>query len=203
MQIALDGPAGVGKSTVAKALAKRLGWLYVNTGAMYRAMAWAANRNIDLDTVQIRLSGTRVYVNDRDVTDELYTDEVDRRTSQLATQARVRERLIELQRAIALGQNVVMEGRDIGTVVLPQADLKIYLTASLEERARRRAKQRGKATQQDILDMLKERDARDREGFGRHPAPDAVLLNTDGVDVDTVVERVLACLKKRESAGNL
>ncbi len=203
MQIALDGPAGVGKSTVAKALAKRLGWLYVNTGAMYRAMAWADNQGIDLNEVQIRVSASRVYVNDQDVTEALYTDEVDRRTSELATQARVRDRLIELQRTIARGQNVVMEGRDIGTVVLPQADLKIYLTASLEERARRRAKQRGEDEQESILEMLDERDARDREGFGRHPAADAVLLSTDDVGVDAVVERVLACLKKQEGAGNL
>ncbi len=203
MQIAVDGPAGVGKSTVAHRLAQRLGALYVNTGAMYRALAWGLHHGLGLDQIHIRVDERdRVRVNGRDVTDALYTDEVDRWASEHATEKAVRAKLIEQQRAVARGRNVVMEGRDIGTVVLPEADLKLYLTASIRERARRRARQRG-GDADEIAGAMRARDARDAEGFGRQTAPDAVVIDTEGLDIEDVVQRALECLKKREGASKL
>src|SRR3990170_4929024 len=144
MKIAVDGVAGVGKSTIARLLAKRLGILYVNTGAMYRAVAWGQQRDLSLEDIHIQVQGESVWVNGCDVTDQLYNG--------------------------ALDQDVVMEGRDIGSVVLPDADLKLYLTASLAERARRRSRQRGEQEEAAVQEELSERDLRDGQGFGRTAA---------------------------------
>lgn len=202
MKIAVDGVAGVGKSTIARLLAERLGVLYVNTGAMYRAVAWGERHGLGLDDMRIRVQAESVWVNDRDVTDELYNAAIDQRASQLATQPRVRRKLIALQRQIAREHDVVMEGRDIGSVVLPDADLKLYLTASVEERARRRSLQRG-VREADVREELMERDLRDGQGFGRTAAEDAVWLDTEGLDAAAVVDEVIGHLKKRKGVSTL
>lgn len=202
MKIAVDGVAGVGKSTIARLLAERLGVLYVNTGAMYRAVAWGERHGLGLDDMRIRVQAESVWVNDRDVTDELYNAAIDQRASQLATQPRVRRKLIALQRQIAREHDVVMEGRDIGSVVLPDADLKLYLTASVEERARRRSLQRG-VREADVREELLERDLRDGQGFGRTAAEDAVWLDTEGLDAAAVVDEVIGHLKKRKGVSTL
>lgn len=202
MKIAVDGVAGVGKSTIARLLAERLGVLYVNTGAMYRAVAWGERHGLSLDDMRIRVQAESVWVNDRDVTDELYNAAIDQRASQLATQPRVRRKLIALQRQIAREHDVVMEGRDIGSVVLPDADLKLYLTASVEERARRRSLQRG-VREADVREELLERDLRDGQGFGRTAAEDAVWLDTEGLDAAAVVDEVIGHLKKRKGVSTL
>lgn len=198
MKIAVDGGAGVGKSTVARLLAQRLGILYVNTGAMYRAIAWALHEGLSLDEIDMDLEGEDVWVNGQNVTDSLYNELMDDLSSQYSSRPDVRQKLIALQQKLAQNKDVVMEGRDIGTVVLPDADLKLYLTASVEERARRRALQRNEDIE-IIKQAIEERDERDREGFQRHMAEDAVVLNTDGLSIDEVVERALAALNQSDA----
>jgi cytidylate kinase len=181
MIIAIDGPAGAGKTTIGQALAKHFGCRFINTGAMYRAVAWALRRGVTLEeiTLQVDRAG-RVIVNGESLGNELYERDLDQWASQVARRPDVREKLIALQQEMAHDGNVVMEGRDIGTVVLPHADVKLYVDAPVDERARRRLAQRSNLSLEEMLQELKERDVRDR-GFGRlSPAPDAVALNTEG-----------------------
>ena len=192
--MAIDGPAGSGKTSVGRRLAAALGFQFISTGAMYRAVAWGLRRGLALEEMEIELRDERVLLNGKDITEELYTEEIDRRTSEIARDPRVRQFLIEKQRALAQGRNVVMEGRDIGTVVLPDADVKIFLEASPAERAQRRAAERG-VPAEEMLREIEERDARDR-GFGRLvPAPDAVVIDTDELSLEEVVERALAVVR--------
>ncbi|MQA29491.1 MAG: (d)CMP kinase, partial [Luteitalea sp.] len=148
--IAIDGPSGAGKGTVARAIADELGYRHVDSGAMYRAVAWKAlHDGLPLEredaiarlarTARIEITGTRVTINETDVTRDIRTPEIDRAAASVARLPGVRSILVELQRNLAIGGGIVMEGRDIGTVVFPDADVKIYLDASADERARRRA----------------------------------------------------------------
>jgi len=214
--IAIDGPAAAGKSTVGQALARRLGYRYLDTGAMYRAVTWAAlERGIPIDdeaaitklaesiTIDIapptRDDGRQytVYVDGEDVTWALRRAEVDAAVSKVAAYPGVRRALVARQRRLAGRGQVVVVGRDIGTVVLPQADLKLYLDASVEERARRRYRERlerGEAADYaQILHDMQRRDRLDssRETAPLRPAEDAVIVNTDGLDAQQVVEKVL------------
>jgi CMP/dCMP kinase len=215
LQIAIDGPAGAGKSTVAKAIAKRLGLLYVDTGAMYRAIAYKALRlNIPLQEeeavtalarkTEIQLDHSdarRVYCDGEDVTEAIRNPEISRSVSTVATYPGVRERLVELQRLEAERGGVVMDGRDIGTSVLPQANLKIFLTASQDERAKRRwleLQHSGKnLSLEEVKTDMGKRDQLDseREVSPLIPAPDAIILDTTGLTVEGIVEQILKLLK--------
>ncbi|GAA0206567.1 (d)CMP kinase [Selenomonas dianae] len=209
--IAIDGPAGAGKSTVAKIVAEKLGYTYIDTGAMYRGVAWKTLKQSQTATdedilravqeIDVRLActenGTRVTVDGTDVTQEIRTPEVTHIVSRVAALGPVREKMVELQRAMAADGAIVMDGRDIGTNVLPNADVKIFLTASVEERARRRydeMKEKGYAVNFD--DLKREIALRDKQDSEREISPlrqaeDAVLLDTTSLSIDEVVTYVL------------
>lgn len=193
--IAIDGPAGSGKTTVGRRLAQELGFLFINTGAMYRAVAWGFARGLKLEEMDIALDGERVLLNGEEITEQLYNEELDQRASLAARDPDVRSFLIKKQRKLAQGKDVVMEGRDIATVVLPEAEVKIFLQTSLTERARRRLRERG-GSLEEIEEELRERDERDR-GFGRlAPPPDAVIILTDGLPVEQVVAEALGAVRR-------
>ena len=203
MIVAIDGPAGAGKSTVARALAGRLGYRYLDTGAMYRALAWLAlNRGVasaDAEAlgalarahqVEFGLGGA-VAIAGSDVTAAIRRPEVDRVVSAVSAHPQVREVMRARQRELSLVVDCVMEGRDIGTVVAPQAELKVYLVADPDERVRRRLAQRPEASAAELL----ARDAGDAERM--QPAADAVQLDTTGLSIDEVIDRIESLLRER------
>src|SRR3954454_14267624 len=187
MLIAIDGPAGAGKSTVARAVASALGWTYLDSGAMYRCVALAGDRGggRDPDSLDITFDGDRVLLDGRDVTDAIRTPEIAQEASRRATDPAVRAAMVERQRELISRGEWVAEGRDIGTVVAPDAEVKVWLTASLEERARRR---------DEPPEAVAERDERDanREASPMVAAADAVVVDTTGLTIDEVVERIVA-----------
>ena len=204
--IAIDGPAGSGKSTVAHALAQRLGWSVLDTGAMYRAVTVEALRHgVDLrddDAVaavaraaEIR-TRPRVSINGHDVHDQIRTDEVNVAVSVVAANPAVRTAMVQRQRAVASAEpgGLVVEGRDITTVVFPDARVKVYLTATLDERARRRA--------EEGHESVARRDHADasRAASPLRQAPDATIVDTTGRSVDQVVEEIVQCLKNSTSS---
>ena len=213
--IAIDGPSGAGKGTVARAVAQALECAYVDTGAMYRAVAWKAKhegrRLDDEDAVTevatravFDVSATRVVIDGHDVTRAIRTPEMDAAAATVARMPRVRQALVAHQREYASDWAVVMEGRDIGTVVFPNAAVKIYLDASAEERAARRAKdpahRRSKGTGlAEVASALKARDRSDRtrQASPLTRAPDAVPIDTTGVPIAEVVRRVLEIVRER------
>jgi cytidylate kinase len=198
MVIAIDGPAGAGKSTVARRVAQELGFRYLDSGALYRsvALSWLASPGADPAALargaRVEL-GERVLLDGRDVTDQIRTREVSEAASQLAANPGVRQALVAKQRALIASGDWVAEGRDIATVVAPDAALQVFLTASLEERARRRASELG-ADLQTVRAELTLRDARDtsREHSPLVPSASAITLDTDGLELEEVVRRVLA-----------
>ncbi len=213
LQVAIDGPAGAGKSTVARQVARVLGLTYVDTGAMYRALAWTVlARNVSPDdadavcrlaqslhvTLEAVSDGVRVLADGQDITPHIRTPEISRLTSPLSALPCVRTRMVALQQIMAATQGVVMEGRDIGTVVLPQAGVKVFLTASPSARARRRHAElaaRGIAYSLDDLEReIRERDTRDatRDTSPLSAAPDALLIDSDSLTAEQVVARILA-----------
>ena len=210
--IAIDGPAGAGKSTLAKALAARLGFLYVDTGAIYRTVGlFVARSGGDCgDKAQIRIAMTygedglqHMLLNGEDVTKAIRENAVSGYASLVSAYPEVRAFLLDMQRALARTHNVIMDGRDIGTVVLPGADVKVFLTASPEERAKRRCReleQRGQPV--DYRQLLEEITQRDYADSHRAAAPlkqaeDAVLLDTSALDFDASLEALLAIVKER------
>ena len=189
MIVAIDGPAGAGKSTVARAVARALGFTYLDTGAMYRAAALAGAD--DVSALRIEVGDDRVLLDGEDVTEAIRTAEVSEAASQVATRPEVRAALVAKQRQLIAEGDWVADGRDIATVVAPDAELKVFLTASPEERARRRAEELGLPVEQ-VLAEQRERDERD-SGHGRTidaPAPGAVKIDTTGLSVDEVVARI-------------
>lgn len=222
ISIALDGPAGSGKSTVAKLVAKRFGYTYIDTGAMYRAITLKALQNqINLNdekkltelaentniVLQYDFLGLvpilHVIMDDKDISEEIRSLEVTNNVSVVAAVAGVREALVRLQQNMAKLGGVVMDGRDIGTVVLPKAELKVFLTASVEERSRRRqAELKIKGIEVDLAEMIAQIEKRDyidshREVNPLRQAPDAVLLDTTHLNIDEVVDSIVEMAVKR------
>ena len=192
MLIAIDGPAGAGKSTVARAVAHALGFTYLDSGAMYRCVALAELRGAE-DPVECAIGlGDRITLDGEDVTAAIRTPEVSVRASQVAARPEVRGQLVARQRELIRSGDYVAEGRDIGTVVAPDAELKVFLTASPRERARRRAEQTG-ADIEEVLREQEQRDERDatREHSPLEPARDALRVDTDGLSVDEVAQRIV------------
>jgi cytidylate kinase len=209
MVIAIDGPAGAGKSTVARGVADALGFTYLDSGAMYRAVALAAVRSrADLDDgealgglargLELELDGGAVRLDGEDVSGEIRTPEVTAAASRVSVHPEVRDAMVAQQRGMIAARDYVAEGRDIGTVVSPDSPLKVFLTASPEERARRRAAESGERAR-DVLAAMQDRDRRDseREHGALRAAEDAVELDTTGVAIDEVVGRVVKLARER------
>ena len=209
MVIAIDGPAGAGKSTVARAVAAALDFTYLDSGAMYRCVALAGiERGADLDaagamgelarSLRIDLDGERVELDGRDAGAAIRASQVTEASSRVSVHPRVREAMVARQRQLIAAGRYVAEGRDIGTVVSPDSPLKVFLTASAEERARRRAAQTGEDGAA-VLAAQRERDARDetREHSALRAAPDAVEIDTTGLSLDDVVGRVVDLARER------
>ena len=217
--IAIDGPAGAGKSTIAKALAKELGYHYVDTGAIYRTVAYfldllgispkdvdGVERYLDELTVKIEYDETgkqHMIMNGMDVSDEIRTQDISQKASLVSAHKIVRDMLLDMQRDVAKKHNVIMDGRDIGTVVLPKATVKIFLTASAEERAKRRtAELIAKGQQADFEQTLKDIKQRDYQDMNRPIAPlkqakDAVLVDSSELDIEGVLSAIKAIVGEK------
>ena len=217
INIAIDGPAGAGKSTIAKIISKTLGIIYLDTGAMYRTVALLAIReNIDtcdfkkvaglVEKIQIKIlyegSEQHIYLGEEDVSDKIRTSEISMGASNVAVVPEVRIKMVELQRSIAQANDVVMDGRDIGTYVLPKAGLKIFLTASVEERAKRRYNEQVEKGQTDISfeEVKKDMEYRDKNDSTRAFAPlskaeDAIEVDTTDLSVFEVANKIMTFLK--------
>ncbi len=218
-KIAIDGPAGAGKSTIAKAASKKIGFVYIDTGAMFRAVGIAAlRRNIDIngdkESVEAMLeeisidiahgeNGQEIFLNRENVSTEIRMPEVSVAASDISKIPAVRKKLLELQRSIAEKTDVIMDGRDIGTVVLPDAQLKIFLTASVEERAMRRYKELiEKGVECDFDEVKKDMEYRDKNDSEREiaplkPADDGVIVDTTGNSLEESVETILNLINER------
>ena len=216
--IAVDGPAGAGKSTVAKMVARKLGIIYVDTGAMYRTVALhCTQENIPLEEeaavvaaldglnmrIQPDTEGQRIFLNEEDVTAKIRTAEIGKGASVVAAYQKVRERMVELQQEMAREQSVIMDGRDIGTVVLPHAEVKIYLDADAGERARRRVGEleaKGETADfEEIKKMIIQRDYNDmhREHSPLKKAEDAISLDSTGMSIEEVLQAILDITAER------
>ena len=217
--IAIDGPAGAGKSTIAKALAKRLGFIYVDTGAMYRTMALEllrkgispedvpameqACQDVEI-SIAYEEGSQQVYLNGENVSSLIRREEVGNMASVSAANGKIREKLVDLKRQMAARENVVMDGRDIGTFVLPQADVKIYLTASVHTRAMRRYKEYlEKGQKVDLQQIEKDIEKRDYQDMHRDISPlkqaeDAVLLDSSDMGIEEVIDAMIALYEKKK-----
>ena len=216
INIAVDGPAGAGKSSIARAVAEEIGYIYVDTGALYRSIAlYSIENKLDneslvnsLDKINIRLEFIdkcqHVFLNDNDVSDKIRTPEVSMGASKVSAIPEVREFLFGLQKKIAAENNIIMDGRDIGTVVLPGADLKVFLTASAEERANRRFKEmtNSSISYEQVLEDIKQRDYNDmhRDIAPLKQAEDAVLLDTTGMTIEEVKQKLKALIDETEKS---
>jgi cytidylate kinase len=217
--IAIDGPAGAGKSTVAQLVAKRLNYTYIDTGAMYRAIAWKVlQENVRADntgaiiniakSITIKLTyiagKTQVFVDERDVTAEIRDPNISSMVSEVAQLAVAREAMVSLQRSMAAEGGVVMDGRDIGSHVLPNADVKIFLTASIEERGQRRWKEmKNKGFTVSLEELTADIAARDKKDYEREISPliqakDALLLDTTTISIEEAVSKILMICEERK-----
>ena len=218
--VAIDGPAGAGKSTLAKRVADKLGYMYVNSGAMYRAIAlWALRLGVRMDdmhrleqlakeaNIRLSIGDGRIFLNEEDITDAIRDLKVSDAASKVSAVPGVRRALLRIQRQMAQDNSIVMEGRDIGSVVFPRAQVKIFLDAAPKERARRRMlemrKEGHEADVHVIAGEIQKRDERDR-GRTEAPlvqAPDAELVDTTGLSLEEVEEKVLRIIRAKTSNG--
>jgi|SRR5690625_2073879 len=213
--IAIDGPAGSGKSTISSLLAKKLNWTHIDTGAMYRAVTlYALENNINLnneneysflETLKISYIDENIYLNNKNVSKEIRSEEVTKNVSLVSSFPYVRKKMVDLQKEAAKEINVVMDGRDIGTVVLPNADLKVFLTANVEERAKRRYQEnKEKFVNKSLDDVIEEIKIRDNKDSTRKESPlkkanDAIELDTTYLTIEEVVEKILLMIDKKEN----
>ena len=201
MVVAIDGPAGAGKSTVARAVARALGFTYLDSGAMYRAVGLMTLRHggaasEHAEGLKLEL-GERVVANGEDVTEAIRAPEVSEAASKVATNPKVRDALVKIQRELLSRGDWVAEGRDIGTVVAPEAEVKLFLTATPEERARRRAEELGADRETVLRDQaLRDAQDRDREHSPLAKAPGAIEVETDGLSADEVVARIVRLVEE-------
>ena len=212
--IAIDGPSASGKGTIARRVARSLGFAYLESGALYRLVALAARRKgisesdeaelaREAASLDVTFANDRTYLDGREVSDELYSEESGRGASAVAQLPGVRAALLDRQRAFRVAPGLVADGRDMGTVVFPDATLKVFLTASAATRAERRFRQlRERGQRADLADLVRELEARDRRDAEREHAPlraaeDACILDTTGLGIDQVVEGVLALCRER------
>mgnify|MGYP000922281053 CR=1 FL=1 len=216
MKIALDGPAGAGKSTLAKALAKRCGYTYINTGALYRAFTLKMlDENIDIENEAVllraledsvmKIEGDNVYLNGENIKDRIYTPQIDQNISKVACNRTIRQHMSEMQKKMAREtENVIMEGRDIATVVMPEADIKFFVTASVEERARRRVKQNEeKNIFHSFEETLKDIQYRDEKDTQREFAPlmmtkDSIVIDNTGKTLEETIEEMICIMQEKK-----
>lgn len=216
--IAIDGPAGAGKSSISKVVANELGYLYIDTGAMYRGVTWAVldshvnvNNKKDVEsllpsldlTLEPTANACKVFVKGQDVTDLIRQQQINENVSTIASYKGVREYLVERQQAMAAVGGVILDGRDIGSVVLPKAELKIYLTASVDARAKRRwLEVQGTSNEQSLEDIKKNVESRDEMDKNRDESPlvcveDAIVVNSSNMTFDETVEHILHLVQER------
>lgn len=216
--IAIDGPAGAGKSSISKVVANKLGYLYIDTGAMYRGVTWAVlDSHVDVNnqkeveallpsldlTLEPTASACKVYVKGQDVTDLIRQQQINENVSTIASYKGVREYLVERQQAMAAIGGVILDGRDIGSVVLPNAELKIYLTASVDARAKRRwLEVQGTSNEQPLEDIKKNVESRDEMDKNRDESPlvcveDAIVVDSSNMTFDETVEHILHLVQER------
>ncbi len=214
-KLAIDGPAGSGKSTISARIARKLNWTHIDTGAMYRAVTLKAiELGVDLEdehsyhfleSVIVHYDYNKIFVDDRDVTEAIRSDEVTNHVSLVSSFPYVRRKLVELQKKAALKGNIVMDGRDIGTVVMPHADLKVFLTANVEERAKRRYKENiKKGKDQNITKVIEDIVVRDQKDSTRKESPlrkadDAIIIDTTYLTIDEVVDKIIELTDKKEN----
>jgi cytidylate kinase len=214
MKIALDGPAGAGKSTIAQELAKRLNYIYINTGALYRAYTLKVlQNNIDINNHDIvrtslqntdfKIIGNQIFLDGINVTNEIYTPSIDKNISEIAANRTIREIMKKIQRKLGMqNENTIMEGRDIATVILPDADFKFYITADVEERAKRRVEQNElKGIKSNYKDILQDIIIRDEYDKNRAVAPliitpQSIIIDSTNKTLDQTVEEILCVINK-------
>ncbi len=215
--ITIDGPTGVGKSTVAKSVAMNLGLMYLDTGAMYRSIALQVKKytldlgnenelqslldNTHIEYIKDNSNALKIRLNGEDVTNKIRSPEISKISSDVATKSKVRKKLVEIQRSIGKTGNIVVEGRDMGTYVFPEANFKFFLDASLKERAIRRRKQLAEnGIEIEMNKLIKDIESRDKQDTERldsplHPATNAVIIDTTNLDTDEVIKRIITEVK--------
>ncbi len=207
MIIAIDGPSGSGKSSIAKRISKKLNIQHLDTGAMYRLLALKLlNENLEYDKsilseLNIKIQDNKFFLDDIDVTTKIRDNEVSKKASSISKIKEVREYMVDLQRKISGEQDIVLDGRDIGTVVFPNAYIKIFLTATIEERAKRRAIEDNSVSYEKILYDMKKRDEQDstRENSPLKIADDAIVIDTTNMDIDAVTNKIIKLVENKKN----